>query len=122
MYDSWHILVDKPKQNHRKPEARGETTRVKPALTINHIKVESVDLPMTSTPFSWGASQATWMVPQVVATTPRLEGGVGGLAVFRVRWSDWAVRMNVLLKPSSRTASPSGGQYGVDEFIEYRRQ
>ena len=56
---------------------------------------------MTSVPRSCGVSQETCRLLQVVATTPRLLGGSGGLAVFTVRWSDLAVRMNVLLTPSS---------------------
>ena len=52
---------------------------------------------MISTPCSLGGSQASLIAEQVVARAPRFDGASGGLAVFRIKLSDLAVRIKALI-------------------------
>lgn len=52
---------------------------------------------MISTPCSTGGSQTRRRALHVEAAMDRLLGGSGGRAVLRVRVSDWAVSMNLLV-------------------------
>ena len=64
----------------------------------------SPTLPMISTPCSTGGSHTSLRALQVEAAIDRLLGGSGGRAVLRVRVSDWAVRMNLLVVSFSSPA------------------